>query len=72
ARIGRPDLTIALRIDAATARARKPNSPDALDAKAAALTGLGEGDARLVVIDAATPLDDVLRRAAIAVWDQLG
>lgn len=72
ARIGRPDLTVALRIDAPTARARKPNSPDALDAKATALAGLGEGDAHLVVIDAAAPLDDVLRRAAIAVWDQLG
>ncbi len=68
ARIGQPDLTIALRIDAATARARKPESPEMLDAKAAALAGLGEDDGRLVIIDAAMPLDDVLRHAAVAVW----
>jgi hypothetical protein len=39
-----------------------------LDAKAAALAGLGEDDGRLVIIDAAMPLDDVLRHAAVAVW----
>lgn len=72
ARIGQPDLTIALRIEAATARARKPDSPENLDAKAAALAVLGEEDGRLIVIDAAMPLDDVLRHAAVAVWGQLG
>ncbi len=71
-RIGRPDLTIVLRIDAAAARARKPKAPDALEAKAAALADLEEGNSRLVVIDAAAPLDDVLRQATIAVWDRLG
>ncbi|MGI8828219.1 MAG: hypothetical protein ACR2I5_00395 [Candidatus Limnocylindria bacterium] len=67
-RIGSPDLVIALRLDTATARARKPEAPAALDAKAAALDALGVGDAGVVVIDAGLPQEDVLRRAASAVW----
>jgi hypothetical protein len=70
-RIGTPNLLIALRLDAATARARKQDAPAALDAKAAALGDLGDGAAGIVVIDAGRPKEEVLRLATTAVWDCL-
>lgn len=69
--IPEPELVIALRLDAETARARKPSAPIALEAKAEALAALGDGDETLVVIDAAAPLEEVLRRATAAVWERL-
>ena len=69
--IPEPELVLALRLDAETARARKPSAPIALESKAEALAALGDGDDALVVIDAAAPLEEVLRRATAAVWERL-
>ncbi len=66
-----PETLVVLRLDALTARSRKPAAPQALDAKAQALEALGDGDATMVVIDAAAPLENVLRQVTRVVWDRL-
>jgi thymidylate kinase len=69
--IPRPDFLIALVVDADTARRRKPDAPAALDDKVAAFRDLGEGDANMLVIDAAAGPEEVLRAAATAIWARL-
>jgi len=66
-----PELLIVLRLDAETARARKPSGTIALEAKAQGLAALGDGDESMVIIDASQPLEEVLRQVTAAVWDRL-
>ncbi len=70
-RIPAPETLVVLRLDPQAARLRKSRVPEALDLKATALAGLGDGDATMVIVDASAPLDEVLRHVTSAVWDRL-
>mgnify|MGYP003341180885 FL=1 len=67
-----PDLVLRLRVDAATAHARKPDhDPDNIARKCKVIDALEFSQSRVVTIDANAPLDRVLLAAKRAVWSFL-